>query len=116
MCRLLKLITAEYPEFVIFPEKVVDNDNYGIGFQKGASLTDSFSQAIREFKKRRYNGCSSEKWFSGDQKTMKKLIGINMIIIKVLMGASIMPAVLRIYLCLISEMTEGLKELKLNWF
>lgn len=68
---IAQLITAEYPEFVIFPEKVVDNDNYGIGFQKGSSLTDSFSQAIREFKKDGTMDALQKKWFSGDQKTMK---------------------------------------------
>ncbi len=63
------LMTAEHPEFAMFPEVVVE-DNYGFALQKGSPYTEEFSEIIEEFYEDGTIDALQEKWFSGDEETM----------------------------------------------
>lgn len=47
---IARVITAQQPEFAIFPEMIV-NDTYGFILKKGSPLTERFSEVISEFTK-----------------------------------------------------------------
>ncbi len=65
-----ELVTSRYPEYVIFPEKIVD-DQYGIGLQKDSKLTEKFNDAIHEFQKDGTIEKLHQKWFSGNDEEMR---------------------------------------------
>ncbi len=64
-----ELVTAQYPEFSIFPEVVAD-DQYGLALQKGSPYTEQFSEVINKFHDDGTIDALRKKWFSADDSLM----------------------------------------------
>ncbi len=62
-------LVAQYPEFTIFPQTVVD-DSYGFILQKGSPYTARFSEIITAFEEDGTLDALKEKWFSGSDERM----------------------------------------------
>ncbi len=64
-----QLLVAQHPEFVIFPENVMD-DQYGLVLQNNSPYTEDFTRIINKFYEDGTLDALKEKWFSGKDELM----------------------------------------------
>ena len=61
-----EIVVAEHPELVIFPE-IIQQDDYGFGFQKGSPLVAPFNEAMNKLIAQGLRNEMTAKWMGNDE-------------------------------------------------